>query len=104
MILDDCYNANPDSVRVGIDVLAAMPGHTWLVLGDMGEVGEPAPRFHDEVGGYAKSKGIDGLFALGEMSAVAAHNFGEGARHFTTVEALVKALVPRAWMRTRWCW
>ncbi|GAB1459922.1 UDP-N-acetylmuramoyl-tripeptide--D-alanyl-D-alanine ligase [Thauera sp.] len=95
LILDDSYNANPDSVRAGIDVLAAMPGHTWLVLGDMGEVGETSAQVHDEVGGYAKSKGIDGLFALGDISAVAAHNFGEGARHFTSVEALVKALAPR---------
>ncbi len=95
MILDDSYNANPDSVRAGIDVLASMPGHTWLVLGDMGEVGGSSAQVHDEIGGYAKSKGIDGLFALGEMSAVAARNFGEGGFHFSSPEALVKALTPR---------
>ena len=95
LILDDSYNANPDSVRAGIDVLAATPGHTWLVLGDMGEVGDSSAQVHDEIGGYAKSKGIDGLFALGEMSAVAARNFGEGGHHFASPEALVKALAPR---------
>ncbi|HRP66200.1 MAG TPA: UDP-N-acetylmuramoyl-tripeptide--D-alanyl-D-alanine ligase [Thauera sp.] len=95
LILDDSYNANPDSVRAGIDVLAAMPGHTWLVLGDMGEVGDSSAQVHDEIGGYAKSKGIDGLFALGDMSAVAARNFGDGGHHFGSPEALVKALVPR---------
>ncbi len=95
LVLDDSYNANPDSVRAGIDVLASMPGHTWLVLGDMGEVGETSAQVHDEIGGYAKSKGIDGLFALGDMSAVATHNFGEGGHHFSSPEALVKALVPR---------
>jgi UDP-N-acetylmuramoyl-tripeptide--D-alanyl-D-alanine ligase len=95
VILDDSYNANPDSVRAGIDVLAAMPGRTWLVLGDMGEVGDTSAQVHDEIGGYAKSMGIDGLFALGDMSAVAVRNFGDGGHHFASPEALVKALVAR---------
>ncbi len=92
VILDDSYNANPDSVRAAIDVLAATPGHTWLVLGDMGEVGDSSAQVHDEIGGYAKSKGVDGLYALGDMSAVAARNFGDGGHHFSSPEALVKAL------------
>ncbi|KAI5916320.1 UDP-N-acetylmuramoyl-tripeptide--D-alanyl-D-alanine ligase [Thauera sp. 2A1] len=95
VVLDDSYNANPDSVRAGIDVLAAMPGHTWLVLGDMGEIGDASAQLHDEIGGYAKSKGIDGLYALGDMSAVAARNFGEGGHHFSSVEALVASLARR---------
>ncbi|MFN3985270.1 MAG: UDP-N-acetylmuramoyl-tripeptide--D-alanyl-D-alanine ligase [Rhodocyclaceae bacterium] len=91
-ILDDSYNANPDSVRAGIDVLAATPGRKILVLGDMGEVGESSAQVHDEVGGYAKSKGVDALLALGEMSAVAVRNFGEGGTHFKSPEALVATL------------
>ncbi|MDR3213400.1 MAG: UDP-N-acetylmuramoyl-tripeptide--D-alanyl-D-alanine ligase [Azoarcus sp.] len=95
LVLDDSYNANPDSVRAAIDVLALMPGQTYLVLGDMGEVGETSAQAHDEVGGYAKSKGVGALYTLGAMSAVAVRNFGEGGRHFGSVDALVTALTPR---------
>ena len=93
-IIDDTYNANPDSVRAAIDVLAAMPGRKLLVLGDMGEVGETAAQVHDEVGGYAKSRGVDALFAFGDLSLLAARNFGDGGRHFGSIESLVAALAP----------
>ena len=92
VILDDTYNANPDSVRAGIDVLAATIGHKCLVLGDMGEIGEASGQYHDEIGGYAKSQGVDRLFALGDAAQQAVRNFGEGARHFCNVDKLVTAL------------
>ncbi len=95
VLIDDSYNANPDSVRAAIDVLAATPGRKILVLGDMGEIGGQAGQFHDEVGGYAKSQGVDQLFALGEHSELAARNFGAGGRHFGSVEALLEALSPQ---------
>lgn len=91
-ILDDTYNANPDSVRAGIDVLAATIGRKLLVLGDMGEIGEASGQYHDEIGGYAKSQGIDRLFALGEASQQAVRNFGEGARHFCHIDKLLAAV------------
>ena len=91
-LLDDSYNANPDSVRAGIDVLAATVGRKILVLGDMGEIGEMSAQFHDEIGGYAKSQGIDRLLALGEASALAAHNFGAGGEHFTHLAQLIDVL------------
>ncbi len=94
ILIDDSYNANPDSVRAAIDVLTASPGKTILVLGDMGEIGERAGQLHDEVGGYAKSQGVDRLFALGEFSEAAVGNFGHGARHFNRVEDLITALTP----------
>ena len=73
-------------------MLAATVGKKILVLGDMGEIGDMAGQFHDEVGGYAKSQGVDRLLALGDASALAAHNFGVGGQHFKKIEALVEAL------------
>lgn len=93
VILDDSYNANPDSVRAGIDVLASVVGRRILVLGDMGEIGEASGQYHDEIGGYARSMGIDRLYALGEASQQAARNFVDNAKNFKTPEALAKALL-----------
>jgi UDP-N-acetylmuramoyl-tripeptide--D-alanyl-D-alanine ligase len=88
-VIDDSYNANPDSVRAAIDVLASCPAPTALVLGDMGEVGAQGPEFHREVGAYAREKGITRLLALGEAASQAVEAFGAGAAHFATVEELV---------------
>jgi UDP-N-acetylmuramoyl-tripeptide--D-alanyl-D-alanine ligase len=87
-LIDDSYNANPDSVRAAIDVLATCAAPTALVLGDMGEVGAQGPEFHAEVGKYAKEKGIAVLLAHGAASADAAHAFGKGAEHFADIEQL----------------
>jgi UDP-N-acetylmuramoyl-tripeptide--D-alanyl-D-alanine ligase len=90
-LVDDSYNANPDSVRAAIDVLAALPGPRWLVLGDMGEVGDHGPAFHREVGAYARQQGIDALWTAGAASIEAARAFS-GAQHFDTVTELLAAL------------
>ena len=90
-LIDDSYNANPDSVRAAIEVLASLPGPRWLVLGDMGEVGDKGPEFHREVGAFAKARGIDALWTVGSASTHAAAAFG-GARHFDAVAALIAAL------------
>ena len=91
-LVDDTYNANPDSVRAAIDVLADLPGPRLLVLGDMGEVGTQGPQFHAEAGDYAKARGIESLFTLGDLSASASSQFGTG-RHFHEIDALNKAVV-----------
>jgi UDP-N-acetylmuramoyl-tripeptide--D-alanyl-D-alanine ligase len=91
-VIDDSYNANPDSVRAAIDVLASCPPPTALVLGDMGEVGEHGAGFHREVGAYARAKGVSQLLALGEATKHAVQAFGEGGRHFASVEELISSL------------
>jgi UDP-N-acetylmuramoyl-tripeptide--D-alanyl-D-alanine ligase len=95
-LIDDTYNANPDSVRAAIDVLASCPGPTVLVLGDMGEVGDQGPQFHREVGTYARSKGISSLLALGEATRHAVEAFGAGATHFANVEDLVAGVTGKS--------
>ncbi|QNB05588.1 UDP-N-acetylmuramoyl-tripeptide--D-alanyl-D-alanine ligase [Herbaspirillum frisingense] len=92
LVIDDTYNANPDSVRAAIDVLAAIGGPRVLVLGDMGEVGDQGPQFHAEIGAYAHSRGIPLLFALGELSRHAVAAFGAQARHFDDIAALNAAV------------
>ncbi|MDD5174987.1 MAG: UDP-N-acetylmuramoyl-tripeptide--D-alanyl-D-alanine ligase [Sterolibacterium sp.] len=94
LLIDDTYNANPDSMRAAIRVLAALPGKKIFVLGDMGEVGEQAGQFHDEIGGYAKSMGVDRLLALGDHAATAVRNFGDGGHHFKSAETLIETLLP----------
>ena len=91
-LVDDTYNANPDSVRAAIDVLAGLPGPHVLVLGDMGEVGHQGAAFHAEAGRYAKAKGIEQMLTLGELAQVAANAF-DGAQHFDSAEHLVDALL-----------
>jgi len=88
-VIDDSYNANPDSVRAAIDVLASCPPPTALVLGDMGEVGERGREFHREVGEYARAKGVTQLLAMGEATRDTVSAFGQGARHFAAVEQLL---------------
>ena len=86
-LVDDTYNANPDSVRAAIDVLAELPGPRLLVLGDMGEVGDQGPAFHAEVGDYARERGIEQLFTHGDQ----AH--GMKGRHFAGIDALTAAVL-----------
>lgn len=91
-VIDDTYNANPDSVRAAIDVLAAQVENTSLVLGDMGEVGADGAAFHREIGEYAKQRGVRSLYTLGQLAEASSTAFGEGAQHFSELESLLVAL------------
>ncbi|GGH53397.1 UDP-N-acetylmuramoyl-tripeptide--D-alanyl-D-alanine ligase [Comamonas phosphati] len=95
-VVDDTYNANPDSVAAAIAVLRELPAPQLLVLGDMGEVGDNGPQFHAEAGLLARQQNIPGFFALGAQSAYATAAFnaeqGGEARHFDSMQALVQAV------------
>jgi UDP-N-acetylmuramoyl-tripeptide--D-alanyl-D-alanine ligase len=88
-LIDDSYNANPDSVRAALAVLAKAAGTKILILGDMGELGGGARDFHERIGTEARMAGIDRLLALGELSVHAAKKFGPGGRHFKKIEELL---------------
>jgi UDP-N-acetylmuramoyl-tripeptide--D-alanyl-D-alanine ligase len=90
-LIDDTYNANPDSVRAAMDVLAELPAPRLLVLGDMGEVGAQGAEFHLEAGRYAKERGIDFLMAIGDLSRAAVYEHPV-AYHFSSMEALIQAV------------
>jgi UDP-N-acetylmuramoyl-tripeptide--D-alanyl-D-alanine ligase len=91
-IIDDSYNANPSSVRAGLEVLRSLPGATWLVLGDMAELGEYAEDSHAHVGTYARDCGITRLFAVGPQSSRAVETFGSGAEWFADADSLTRRL------------
>ena len=88
ILIDDTYNANPDSVLAAIEVLANSAGRKILVLGDMGEVGDEGEAFHAEIGAHAAQRGVNVLLATGEMMRAAAQAFGAGAQHFDDVNAI----------------
>ncbi len=106
LLIDDTYNANPDSVIAAIDVLAGLQGVRWMALGDMGEVGLNGPAFHQEIGDYARHKGIDCLFATGELTKESVDSFNgkqvpseltsvTGAWHFADGANLTAALLKK---------
>jgi len=100
-LIDDSYNANPDSVRAAIDALKQSGNIAWLVLGDMGEVGNQGPEFHREVGAYAAEQGVTKLFALGEQCQFVIKGFNDvqrnristaSAKHFSEMDSLIVQL------------
>ena len=99
-VIDDCYNANPISMRASIDVLSQAAGRKIAVLGDMGELGEKERELHAEIGSYAAGKQIDRLYAVGELSKEMAQAAREEAEHpmevfhFDSKEELLKTLLP----------
>ena len=91
-VIDDTYNANPASLYAALQVLAHESGESWLVLGDMKELGPNSRKMHAEMGVAAFSLGVKRLYAIGEVTPATVDAFGDGARHFRDHEALIDAL------------
>ena len=91
-IIDDSYNANPSSVRAGLEVLRTLAGPTWLVLGDMAELGDSSEDSHAHIGSHARDCGIKRLFALGALSSRAVETFGSGGEWFADADSLIRRL------------
>jgi UDP-N-acetylmuramoyl-tripeptide--D-alanyl-D-alanine ligase len=91
-LIDDSYNANPSSARAALEVLSELPGRRWMVLGDMAELGEFADSSHREIGELAHTLGVERLYTFGELAALAAESFGEGAQCFGDAAELARAL------------
>jgi UDP-N-acetylmuramoyl-tripeptide--D-alanyl-D-alanine ligase len=91
-LIDDTYNANPDSIAAAIAVLVGLAGRRWLVLGDLGELGPRSLDLHREVGERALAAGVERLATVGQLSAAASEAFGTGAQHFPDSASLVEVL------------
>jgi len=91
-IIDDTYNANPASLEAALKVLDKFPGRHWLVLGDMGELGNDAEAMHEYAGVISKTSGVERLYALGELTKCSVQSFGEGAHHVSSHEQLASLL------------
>jgi UDP-N-acetylmuramoyl-tripeptide--D-alanyl-D-alanine ligase len=91
-LIDDSYNANPSSMQAGIEVLAGLDGRKWLVMGDMAELGEFAESAHKEAGVFAREHGVERLFAIGQLAALAVESFGRGGQWFPDGTALAEGL------------
>lgn len=93
-VIDDSYNANPASLRAGLEVLAGCGGQRYLALGDMGELGEGSVALHRQAGADAKTMGIDRLYTTGELSRYACEAFGDNGFYFAQQQQLIEALLP----------
>ena len=91
-VIDDCYNANPGSVRAAIDMLAGCEGRRTLVLGAMRELGSGSEEMHREIGDYARAAGIDRFWGVGPELQAAMDGFGHGSCWFADCEAAITAL------------
>ena len=88
ILIDDSYNANPDSAKKSIDLLSCYKKRTFFILGDMLELGRYRKKLHKNIGEYANAKGIDFLIGYGELAKYAIESFGKNGVFFKKEEEL----------------
>jgi UDP-N-acetylmuramoyl-tripeptide--D-alanyl-D-alanine ligase len=98
-LIDDSYNANPQSLHAGIKVLCSLQGSPWLALGDMAELGDDAAELHRQAGVFARELGVEKLFAVGEMSCIASEEFGASGYCFEAIEEMAEAILSQIHQR-----
>ena len=91
-LINDSYNANPDSLEAGIKVLCSLRGEAWLALGDMGELGSETEALHRKAAQTAKHQGVKKLFGLGEMSCIASDEFGDSGYCFEQIDEMGESI------------
>jgi UDP-N-acetylmuramoyl-tripeptide--D-alanyl-D-alanine ligase len=92
IVIDDTYNANPNSLQAALDVLTDCGSDAWLALGAFGELGPDSPAIHAQMGELIKAKSVRRLFATGELARHAVAAFGPGGEFFDNQEQLIETL------------
>jgi len=91
-LINDSYNSNPSSFFAAIDVLSQLEGETYIVMGSFAELGERSKVLHEQVGSYAREKGITRFYSTGLYADFAAKSFGNGGEYFAEQSALIEAV------------
>jgi UDP-N-acetylmuramoyl-tripeptide--D-alanyl-D-alanine ligase len=91
-LIDDSYNANPESLQAALDVLTLSADDGWLVLGDMGELGVTAAELHTAAGHSARAAGVTRLYGLGELAQRAVTAFDGPGGAFSSMDELLAVL------------
>ncbi len=92
-LIDDSYNANPESLEAGLKVVCSLPGSAWLALGDMAELGAQAGRLHRDAARSARAHGVEKFFGFGEMSCIASREFGASGYCFESIDEMARAIL-----------
>ena len=93
LLINDSYNANPDSLEAGVKVLCSLPGEAWLALGDMGELGDETETLHRRAAQMARDYGVKKMFGVGSMSSIACREFGNDGYYYEQLDEMAGSIL-----------